>query len=77
LRRLNALAAGNLSAMIENTVELLVAAPTAKPAAGGEPSALGRGMPVMPARRLLPLERLFLGRRVVIPGAVGKHPLTR
>jgi hypothetical protein len=71
LRRPNAPAAENLSATIASTVEQLDVEPTAQGAAGGKPSAPGRGMP---ARRLLPLERLFLGRRVGDTGRGRKAP---
>ena len=51
---------GKPSAMIESTDEQLVVEPIAPPAVEDEPSAPGLGMPV---RRLLPVQRLFQGRR--------------
>ena len=59
--------------MIENTAEQLVVEPTALRAAADVRSAQGLGMP---ARRLLPVQRLFQGRRGPVPRAVGKQPVT-
>ena len=67
-------AVGKPSAMIESTDEQLAVKPTALLAVEDVRSAPGLGTP---ARRLLPVQRLFQGRRRPVPRAVGKPPINR